>query len=297
MARRKGPHLALREGQHEAHGRALAGPGRGGLEEGLVGEQIARHRRQHRAFPPALPEPPGDARGADHLGGVDARHQAGASRRVRILALIEDGAVGREQPHADLEMPRPALDEGVDRLEQNLHALGRDGLGDARELRVELRRCAGPWRGLRADRIGVGHHAGTWPAARDVVAAARAPPRRRPALHRARRRLQRLDRAADHGLGIGGALGQALPGARCLWCRVELVGELLDQVLDQLDAHLGLRRIRQTWGLDLGLLLGPEPASCRPAARLRTKAEQGHERALHRMRTGETGRARAWAGN
>ena len=56
-------------------------------------------------------------------------------------------------------------------------------------------------------------------------------------------RLQRRDRTADHGLGLVGGLGleraHAWRGAG--WARIEFIGELLDQVLDQFDAHLGLR--------------------------------------------------------
>jgi hypothetical protein len=61
--------------------------------------------------------------------------------------------------------------------------------------------------------------------------------------HAARGRLQRGDGAADHGFGIRGRGG--LGGRRCLWQRrlhraVQLVGELLDQILDVLDVHLGI---------------------------------------------------------
>ena len=100
---------------------------------------------------PRSAEPPRHARGADHPGGIDARHQAGALRRACHLALLERAAVGRQQPHAHLEMPRPALGKGVDRLEQHLHALGRHGFGDARELGIE--RAAAR---LAARRLGLG---------------------------------------------------------------------------------------------------------------------------------------------
>ena len=165
-----------------------------------------------------------------------------------ILAQIEDGAVGREQAHADLEVPRPAFDQGVDRLEQNLHALGGDRLGDARELGIELRRRACRGRGRLRAGLGCGrrpprrHLAGRRGGDVGLLRSRRCRLASRP-VHRAGRRLQRLDRAADHGLGVGGALARrrrALAAGR----GVELVGELLDQVLDQLDAHLGLRSVR-----------------------------------------------------
>src|SRR5262245_40320159 len=139
MARREGPHLVLREGEDEAHSGRPWRRGGGGLEEGLIGERGPRHARQHRAFPATLSEAAGDACRADHLRGVDARHQAGTSRRCSVLARVDRGTVGREQARADLEMARAAFDQGVDRFEENLHALRGDGLGNARKLRVDLR--------------------------------------------------------------------------------------------------------------------------------------------------------------
>ena len=62
-----------------------------GIDEVVVGERLAGHRRQHRALPAALAQPPRHARGADHPGGIDARHQARALRRARELALLERG--------------------------------------------------------------------------------------------------------------------------------------------------------------------------------------------------------------
>ena len=67
--------------------------GRSGIEEGLIGERLARHRRQHGALAAALAELARHPRGADHAGRVDARHQAAALRHARNLALLDGGAV------------------------------------------------------------------------------------------------------------------------------------------------------------------------------------------------------------
>ena len=89
-------------------------------------------------------EPAGHAGCAHHAGGVDARHQAGALRQAGEVALLERCAVGRAQPDADLVVARAAFRQSLDRLQQDFHALGCNRLGNARELRIEHRRCARP---------------------------------------------------------------------------------------------------------------------------------------------------------
>ena len=184
------------------------------------------HRRQHRPLPAALAQTPRHPRGPQHARGIDARHQARAARSARELALLEPGAVGRAQPHADLVVARPAFSrQGMDRLEQHLDALGRDGLGNARELGVELRR-------------GTSAHVRAAGSAQCRLLHRARHPRRQPRMLRAvvssaatERPIMASRSVVRRGLGLAVACGRA--GA-------ELVGELLDEVLDELDVHFRL---------------------------------------------------------
>ena len=108
-----------------------AGFGRGRIDEARIGQRLSGHRRQHRALPAALAEPRA-TRAARIMRAASMRGiRPEPARHARELALLERGAVGGAQPHAHLEMARPPLGQGVDRLEQHLHALRRHGLGNA----------------------------------------------------------------------------------------------------------------------------------------------------------------------
>ena len=149
------------------------------VEEAGVGEQVAGHRRQHRALPAALAEPPRHARGADHALAASMRGIRPEPCAARANSLCSSArAVGRQQPHAHLEMARPAFGQRMDRLQQHLHALRRQRprqcarAGDRAPAacRASGARLASP----SAVGSAVGHHDGTLPAGAWVAARGRA---------------------------------------------------------------------------------------------------------------------------
>ena len=167
--------------------------------------------------------------------------QVGILGRAGVVGLLQLLAVGGAQPHRHLVVARAPLGQDVDRLDQHLETLRRHGFGNARQLRIERRRPAGL--GLVPDRGAV--------ALRRIAELGR---RRRECgallaladAHGAGGGVEGGGRTADHGPGVGIRVGIRLGSGRALadgidiagGRAVELVGELLDEILDHLHVEL-----------------------------------------------------------